>query len=961
VQALAQTPDGYIWCGSEAGLARFDGVRFSVFDSQSNPELGNAQIRSLYTDRHGTLWITTRDGRLVQYRDRVFTAFFPPKRPSLHQAILNLADDQEGTLWLMPEDYTILQFAAGRFQVASADWPGGPLFNLRAGFDGAVWVGAGRELFVLEHGAPKVLLDGNNSADYIYHGPSHTGGYWISSQGQMGLWRNGAWLWQGASGKWNPNESFQWGAEDNQIRLWLASFGHGVFCFDTNGVVLHFTARDGLASDYTRYVLADREDNIWVATENGLSRIQPALFRTYDRRQGLRADRVTGVSPAAEGGLWVCTDGGGLNRLLDDRFDAITNGPPLPLVTTVLVDSTTNVWLGTRGAGLYLSTPRGFEKVKPRTVAPEISALFEDSFHRLWVGQRSLNTIVRIDASGIDHTLTLPNPEPVVDVRCFAEDESGAIWAGTAGSGLFQWDGEKWERFTRSNGLPSDLIWMLHFDREDHALWIGTAGGGLARWKEGRFAVCDVTRGFWDDTVCQMFDDGHGWFWFGSHRGIFRVNKDSLRRCMDGELPRIHATAYGKSDGLSTLVCSGGFQPDGCRTADGKLWFPTMSGLASIDPAMVPTNTYPPVMRIERVLLDETEVHEAAALNPGVASAPVFQIPPGPHHMEFQYTGLSLTAPEAVQFKYRLDGLEPDWVEAGTSRLATYSRLPPGDYCFLVSGANRDGVWSEAMAAPRFRVLPAFWQTVWFIFVCVALGTVTLVATGWMAARLRARRRLAQLTEAHAIERERSRIARDIHDSLGSGLTHIAWLSHLAVTDGEHPQKVQVHTRKIAEEARQLVESLDETVWAVSPENDTLENLVESVTGYANKRLQPMEINCRIEAEAGLRRVSLLAESRHDLYLAVKEAINNLVKHSAARNARVAIMLRHGSLVVSVEDDGRGFDLGEMQARGGHGLANMRSRMKQCGGEFGCDTAPGRGTRLTFRLPSRPPAKDAMI
>jgi len=718
--------------------------------------------------------------------------------------------------------------------------------------------------------------------------------------------------------------------------------------------VLHFTAKDGLASDYTHFVLPDRENNIWVATENGLSRIQPAVFRVHDRREGLKSEKVTSVSPASDGGLWVATDAG-LQSLSDDRFSAIDAGAQPPLTIAVMVNSKGTVLVATHGGGLYHLESQQFIRDKASLLAEDVSALFEDSERRLWVGQRSLNIVPMQDTNGNWNALTLPNPEPVADVRCFAEDDAGGIWVGTDGNGLFHWNGANWARFSRTNGLPSDSIWTLHFESEDHSLWIGTAGSGLARWKENSFSVCDMSHGLWDNTICQMFDDGEGWFWFGSLNGVFRVSKASLRQFMNGEITRIHSTTYGLSDGLTTLACSGGFQPSGCRTVDGKLWFSTMRGLACVDPSTVRTNPYPPVVRLERVLLDGKEIRSVPQWTSSNSTAPAFLIPPGSHRCEFQFTGLSFTAPEEVEFKYRLEGLEPDWVDAGISRSATYSHLPPGEYGFMVEAANRDGIWSQAEEAIRFRALPTFWQTAGFRFLCFVIGTFSLVATGWLIARNRARHRLLEITQAHALERERTRIAKDIHDNLGSGLTHISWLSDLAIADSNQPEQVRVHTHKIAKEAKQMVQSLDETVWAVSPENDTLESLVEYVTGYAKECLQSMDINCHIEAPDDLRRVPLSADARHDLYLAVKEALNNLVKHADARNARITIGIESGWLAVSVEDDGRGFDPAKINGRGGHGLTNLRSRLDRHRGEFVCDTALGHGTRLVFRLPIRGP------
>src|ERR1035437_4733544 len=269
--------------------------------------------------------------------------------------------------------------------------------------------------------------------------------------------------------------------------------------------------------------------------------------------------------------------------------------------------------------------------------------------------------------------------------------------------------------FRKQDGLASDFVQCLHLDREG-ALWIGTSGGGLNRLKQGRFAAINRKQGLPDGFICDIEEDGRGFFWISSHGGIFRVSKEELDRCADGQVKEVHCLSYGLSDGLPTLKCSGGLQPAGCRTPDGRLWFATSKGLVAIDPQNVETNLLAPPVVIESLLVDGRLVDERTRLGSSV------KIPPGRHRFEFQYTGLSFVAPEKVRFKHCLKDLDADWVEAGNKRSANYSYIPPGNYTFHVTACNNDGVWNETGAEVAFTVLPFFWQTLWFR----VLGGVTM-------------------------------------------------------------------------------------------------------------------------------------------------------------------------------------------------------------------------------------------
>ena len=723
-----------------------------------------------------------------------------------------------------------------------------------------------------------------------------------------------------------------------------------------------FTTKDGLSSDFVRYLFADAEGDVWVGTDGGgLNRLRRALFKVYGAAQGLTSDRVTSVCEGPEDDVWVGTDGNGVNRLRGDVASLEDRAPQAGLarVGALLADRQGRIWMSGRGGGISWWRGDHFESISSFARANAITlGLFEDPRDGLWLGQENTTGIVRL-VGETNSVLDLPKAIAPLNIRCLAEDTAGGMWFGTDGSGLLRWQHERWTHFTRHDGLGSDFVWSLHADPTG-ALWIGTAGGGLSRFKDGKLATCTTQKGLLNDVICYIADDGWGNFWFGSHRGVFRVSQADLSQFADGVLSRIQCVPYGKSDGLPALECVGGFQPAGCKTRDGRLWFPTVKGLAVVNPADVTTSPVVPPVYLEDVIIDGQSVKlpdTGSAPSRQTAPASSVQIGPGHRRYEFHYTGLSFSAPEGVRFRTRLGGLDQEWTEAGTSRVASYSRLPPGLYVFEVRACNRDGVWNQTGASLAFTVLPFFWQTGWFLWMSFASFATGVGGLAWFVARRRAQRRIERLERLHALEQERSRIARDIHDELGANLTRIAWLSELAETDKAIPARVEVHSRKISNYARQMVRSLDEIVWAVNPRNDSLQSLAQYLTYHAHEYFGPTSVNCRLEIPSDLPATPLPSETRHDLFLAVKEALHNVLKHAAASEARIRLSVVDAVLTLVIEDNGRGFDPAALpQGRPGHGLENLRHRIESLGGRFQCDSAPGRGTRLTFTLKLPQPA-----
>jgi signal transduction histidine kinase len=506
-------------------------------------------------------------------------------------------------------------------------------------------------------------------------------------------------------------------------------------------------------------------------------------------------------------------------------------------------------------------------------------------------------------------------------------------------------------RFKKSDGLSSDFIECLHF-ADDGALWIGTFGGGLNRFKAGKFSVINHEQSLPNSVIGHIESDGRGFFWMSSYGGILRASEKDLNRCADGELAEVSFLNYGINDGLPTLECSEGLQSAGGKTADGRLWFPTAKGLVAVDPAGVKMNPLPPPVRIEEMRVDDKKFADGNDVGP-------LKIPPGRHRIEFEYTGLSFVAPEKVRFKCRLNGFEPDWADVGTKRVATYNYIPPGNYSFQVIACNNDGVWNETGASLKFEALPYFWQTTWFH---VLGGLVTALAAGavvWFDTRRRMRRKLDRAERQRDIERERTRIAQDIHDDLGAQLTRITMMSESARDDLDNPGQAMIGLGRIYDTARELTRSMDEIVWAVSPRHDTLESLATYLEKFAQDWLATAGIRCRLDLPLQFPEWHLTSEVRHNVFLAFKESLHNAVKHSGASEVLIRLTLKGMSFELAVEDNGRGFAVGEVKksvsaatdrAASGNGMDNMRRRLAAVGGTCEIHSATGAGTKVVFSL-----------
>lgn len=949
VISMTQSHDGYLWLATFNGLVRFDGVRFTVFNSHNTPALETSRIVRVWEDQSGCLWIGTESGGLVRRDKGKFQSVnLPNDKASQLQAICD--GELPGEVWLTLVDGRLLHFAEGRLTPKPVSFEGQTLQALAPlqANNGKTLLWTDKGILVYKDGAfaPSTDEGWKLSAAGDVFAPSNKGGSWRTFEGKIIRVDHDEIVESYPTSDW-LGSAIATLHEDRAGNLWIGTLTSGLGRIRANGRREIIGREYGLDHAQVRCIFEDRENNIWMGTDGaGLYRLRYGAFSVIDKNSGLGAEVALAVAETADG-LWIGTNGGGLAHVNDEGAETLdAHGLSIIHVWTLLEDREKSLWVGTWGAGAFKKTQGQFQAV------PELSALggivvasHEDPAGDLWFGgpgglARYSNGVVKLftTADGLSHD----------DVRAIVDDGEGGLWIGSNGGGLNHFKDGKFSALRRTNGLADDTVWSLYRDKEN-ALWIGTFGGGLSVLRDGQLTTFTTLDGLPSAVICSISEDPSGYLWMSSYSGVFRVKRSQLLAHRPGTKSGLEFFVFTKSDGLPSRECTGGFQPAVCRAADGRLVFPTVKGVAVVDPTNFAFNAKPPSVVIEEAEID-------GAVVPLDPAPTVFKVPPNRTQVEFRYTGLSFSAPEKVRFRYKLEGLDKEWQEAVSRRSAYYSHLPPGDYRFHVIAANNDGVWNDSGAMLAVRVIPAFWQTWWFFIACfLVVGGAIFAIVRYVEVR-KIHRRMQMLEQQHAVERERARIAKDIHDDLGASLTQITLLSELARTDLSRPREAEGHIRQISGTARELTRAMDEIVWAVNPQNDTLEDLLTYTVKFAQEHLGLARIRCRLDVPAHLPPLHLSAEIRHNLFLAIKEAINNIVKHSSATEAWLRLRSSETSFVFEVEDNGCGIPasalngkLEDLASPGSHnGLRNMRRRLGEIDGTF--EIVPGQASGTLIRM-----------
>lgn len=945
VLAVTATSDGYVWMGTYEGAARFDGVRFTVFSPSTTTGIGNSFVPALLEQRDGTLWLATYGGGLSRFSDGKFTQY--SVRDGLSSDFLRcLFEDRAGRLWIGTEGGGVNVLTQGRF-TAYTQAQGLPSNEVRAILDdgrGGVLVGTTRGIARIADGRVQTF---DESADLardlasveiskLLRAPD--GALWVgTTQGRLFRLDTAGGREFGSDQGW-PQDPVDALFADEEGRIWVGTTTRGLFRY-LGDRFEHYGPDDGLPGNHVAAITSGDDRSVWIGTDGGLVRLKRPRVQVYTERDGLGDDYAGSILQDVEGNVWV-ESGDRLTRYANGTFKLMTAADGLPEGRLRIARSSDGRLLLRSRAGLLRWKNDRFvmEPQIPGVSWDRINMALSDRSGTLWLGVRD-NGMMRVRDG---HATYIGVKDGLADesVHSFYEDRRGDIWVATVRNGMTRISNGKLTSWSTKDGLAANHV-KVFYEAADGTMWIGTHGGGLSRFKDGKFANISARQGLYNDNVFQILEaDGN--LWMNCNTGIWRTSLQQLNEVADGMRASVESFAYDTADGMVSSEGVGANEA-GWKLRDGRLWFPTIKGIVSIDPRGHPAGT--PRIAIEGISIDG---------EPAAMTEPV-RITPDQEQFDIRYTALSWNRPQAIKFRFRLMGLDRNWVEAGSRRTAFYSHLPPGSYHFAVTADDGDGVWSGTGQTLAIVVLPRFYQTWWFqIAVVSALAALTWLSWRYRMGQIR-REQAVQLAFSRQLiasqEHERQRIAGELHDSLGQNLLVVknrATLGAMALPDGD--------ARKQFDEISATVAHTLQDVRAIAhnlrpPHLDQL-GLTRTIRAMVEQTAESSGVAMFTDLDDvdGV----FAPDQEIIIYRIVQESVNNVVKHAQAREVNVAVRSHEEHVDITIRDDGRGFTAATLAAGvmngGGFGLKGLVERVRMLGGTHKIESAPGRGTVVTVRI-----------
>ena len=965
VTAIIQTRDGFLWIGTTAGLVRFDGVKFTDITPPITSTNNLTGITALCEDSNGYLWIGTQQNGLFQLASGQML-HYGRSQGFQNDSVTSLAADNHGQVWIGGNSGLSLWTGHEFNQFTRRDGlPDDSVSGINVARSGAVWITTrvGMCRFVDGHIAPYAF-----QTDSQGRSPVYLGAY---EDRRGNLWAFGdTYLINLAEGKrFNYFRSSEpasvriWSlCEGHDGRLWIGTSGRSLFCFEDNRFQPVVLGENRWPYD-VRSICEDHEGNLWLGTSGGgLAQLRLQSVHILRGGQGLPDSSPTALTLDADGRIYVGLQRGGLWVGAAGRFDRIGDSEGLKLesfITSVAVARDGTVWAGTLGNGLYgLQNNRGIRFTTADGLADNrVLSLAIDSEDNVWAGTGA-GTVHRFAANDLTRFDTA-NGLPGTPVTVMIPAAGSGLWLGTQDGQILREADAKFRSVKTPEGFGHEAILALYED-DLKQLWAGPAGGGLLCFSNGTSEYWTTNNGLPKGIISGIVEDRAKNLWLAMDTGIYCLSRDDIGKTRENRRTplafKLVSPARTQSD-LTTIY--GGTRA--MLAADGYLWFATSEGVLNMDTHQSIIDAAPFPIYLESAIINNLPL---ISLLTGSRWSTTnrndntpLRTPVDIRSLEVHFTALNFTTPEDVQFRHRLEGNDPDWVDDSGARLARYGHLSHGSYRFHLAARVGDGPWQEARETFTFIVPTHIYYQTWAICLYVIIATGLIAGIVRVISHRRLRTTLARLEQQQSLERERMRIARDMHDEMGSKLTKISFLSEHAQVDGDG-KSARAKIESIAQTSRELLKTMDEIVWVVNPRNDTLENLTAYLSHYAVEYFQNTSVECDLRLSPEIPNHPLSSEARHNLFLTFEEALNNVLKHSGATHVKVDMAMVGTEFELKTTDNGKGFAVPPASGNGsvspggreGNGLKNMRQRLTVIGGECVISSRPGQGTTVAIRL-----------
>jgi len=961
VRAIAQTPDGYLWLGTEAGLYRFDGLRFAAWKPSSGQQFRDSSVLSLCVARDGSLWIGFGSGGITQLRDGHLKNYSHADGVPTG-GILSVVEDANGSIW-----------AGGQYGLSKLDSGGWRQVGTELGYPapgaqvifvdrrGNLWVATDGFDFGLGKDSVRrnTILTLAANAKRFAATQEAVGQVWMMAEAPDGE----VWIADTTGRTARPimrqsgrKLGITVGVEsvcvlfDSNRSLWVGLIQGGLRRVADSrqlerNALDEFSTRDGLSSGGVYSALEDREGNIWFGTTGGLDRFRENKVTPYSNREGLIPDQKIAMAPTQDGSVWFVS----YTRDTVQRFrqGRITTSK-LPLysrsdstrILSLNADRNNHVWAGgsfklAEGVDGRFSYTRG----PPIEKGAMVHAIARDAGGNLWItvwgGEKGGGPLRLRDGNWTDFRGRVNLPQ--YRCRVLYGDPLGRVWLGFEDGEVAVRENEEFHVYSSKDGLPGGRVLAITSDQAGN-FWIGTEGG-LSRFDKGRFVTLTKDNGLPGNSVSGILEDDDGFLWLAGALAILRVNPQELEKALRSSSYRMQFASFDATDGLRGLPRQGEPFPTATRAADGRLWFSTTEGIAVIDPRHLPRNIVPPPVTIEAVKADDQALPVSSGLH----------LRPRTKSLQFEFAALSLTAPERVSFRYKLEGFDADWRGPVSAREVAYTNLPPRNYRFRLVACNNDGVWNEDGAALDFTLLPAFYQTDWFLLLCVAAaGSLVWATYQWHIRQVAARLDL----KFEARLAERTRIAQELHDTLLQGFLSASMQLHVADDRLPADSAAKPIVKRVLELMGQVIDDGRKALRGLRSPTAESDNLEQALSRIPQEFILEQPIDFRVIVEGPAR--PLHPVIRDEVYRIGREALANAFRHSRASGIEVELEYAEKQLRVLVRDNGCGIDPEVLRSgRDGHwGLSGIRERAERIGGRVKVWSRPAGGTEVELSVPS---------